>query len=537
MRYLFNKIKFNPNKTLLNSTMFFITFSVLFLSINLNSVNKKISDYLFNKLGINVILYGDICDIDTGYETDINDYKKIYEILGDTANYISSNNIGIVNYEQELCNTKLYSGKDIYDDDLYELVLFSTTSYDGDYLTSVSKNINDNRQYVTSMDSYYEDPNEEESIFSYRGEAFYPTLIGVSGGEFSDLTLGSMNIVSGRTFNNEEIEEGEYLAVVNYETFLINRDEIRRVEIGDYIPITIEYNGQKQEYEFKVIGINDGIESSLETQMTYYYENEGSIYSRKDDYRSMIYIPNKCYEEIRNSLLDIYEHSEIKPSKQTAISYDEVIAYGQYGGIRPIVITINNLENYKQIVSYVAEVNNELNDISDRPIKYTYFSNLDRFALVVSNMLTNEKLLSFVSKASILVTLFILIIFVLSDIENNKQEIAICVALGKTKLQVLFNLFIEYLLESIGPIIFSILLSNYIGNKYVNNLNNNLIDITSAQTILGEYVETITINQNNLIYLLVVCVVIICFLISLGFGYFKFKDVSIKKILMEGDSI
>lgn len=532
MRYVLNKISKNMTKTVFKMMMFFIVFFMLFVAIFFNDANKKIEDYLFKTIGINIVLYGDINDYEyNGYVDDLDTYNKIYSTIKDTASYIEENKLGVVNFEQGLHCSKVISAQNINDDTFYEMVLYNVNQGDS-FLNTVSKDINNNRHYLTSMERFYQDPNFDEPL-GFINDSFYSVLIGVNQSEFSDLKLHYMNIVMGRSFSREEIDEGKMVAVVNSQAYLLDRNNISNIKIGDTIPITVTYGDRQEVFEFEVIGINDGGVEGLSIQDTYTFEKYAYTSVYPQSYSHNVYIPNKCFDKIRQSLLNLYSNADKKPTKQNN-GNEEAIYYGQYGGIRPLVITVDSLDRYFEVLSYIKNVNKKLNDLSNRVIEYTYFTNLDRFSLTISSINTNKELFRVACAASVLVTAALFIVFILNDIEDYKKDIAICIVLGNSKKRMILQVLWEYLLLGAFPCILAFSLSNYLVMSYVSNMNMKLIDISSS-SIFTDYVSIIDVKTPAFIKLLPILIVFISLLIACAISYLKLSLMSTYKILTSGE--
>ncbi len=533
MRYVFNKIKNNRLRALFKTTMLFVLFLLLFISIGLNGTNNSIQDYLFKKIGINIILYGDINDYEYGgYEMDNKKYNQVRSILKEAVDYIEDNDLGIVNYEEGLHNTKILSAQDINNNNYYNIVLFNNSPTE-DYLTTISKDVTSNKHYLNAIEQFYQEPNLRETI-STNNESFYPVLVGVNDSFFSDLKLGYMNIISGRTFETEEIENGEMVAVVSSQAYILDRNGIKNVSIGDSIPINITYSDNEKVYEFKVIGIDDGKIDGLSMQDTYLFDESGYTQMYQEYYCHNIYIPLKCFEQIRNDLLDMYETSDIKPSKEIYFENDELVFYGQYGGVRPIVITVDNLDDYFDVTSYIKTINKKLNDISDRVIEYTYITNVDNLAVVLSSLDANKGLFFIASIASIIASIVLFIAFVLNDIESHKKDIAICITLGSNKLKMIFSAFVEYLILGLIPCVIAYLLSNAVLNKYMSNLNSKLIDL-SDNLVYTNYVTSINLDVPLYMRLVPIIVMVLSLIVACGIGYIKLSKMCVHKILIDGE--
>lgn len=532
MKQIYNRIIINKGKTLSNMIMFFLCFIILFSSIVINNLNVEIEDYLYKKLGINLIVYGDINDAYLGYEDTYDTYNDVYKKMHEIKDYIEQENLGMVYLEECLCNLNLYCAKDLFNEDDYQMALFDYPSIEGNYLSVVSKDIESNAHYKTAMKNYYLDPHIIDKPINYSyGSGMHPILVGVDTKEFSDIKLNFINIVAGRTFTDEEIDGGKNVVVCGPGTYILSRNECREVKLGDIIPLTIEYGDDVISYDFEVIGIDDGHGEGLVVQNTIIMEKEGIVHMLGNSYVTTLFIPQKAYLRIRSDLLEMYDEYGRPYEDVDDLASEEAIFYNQYGAIRPMLIEADNLDDYQNIVFYINGELNKLNKISDRVIEYTYFSNLDRFYAVINNIGTVEGLLKLAIIISLCAFLVVFVLYVLKTIEDDKKELALYLALGKKKIEVVFGLFIEYLIKSIIPMILSLVLTSVLANTYLNHMNNNLIT-TNNIFYTGE-LDTLEINIGLSSYLVPMFVVLVIMVLVCVISYIRISKLNVKKILFE----
>ena len=532
MRYIFNRILINKGKTLSNMMMFFLCFIILFSSIVINILNVEIEDYLYKKLGINLIVYGDINDAYLGYEDTYDTYNDVYKKMHEIKDYIEQENLGRVYLEESLCNPNLYCAKDVLNEDDFQMVLFDFMGIEGNYLPQVSKDISNNAHYKTAMKNFYLDQHLTEKLTNYSyGSGMHPILVGVDRKYFSDIKLNYINVVAGRTFTDEEIDGGKNVVVCGPNTYVLSRNELREVKLGDIIPLTIEYGDDIKSYDFEVIGIDDGQYGGLVIEDTMLMEKEGIVNMLGNSYCTSLFIPQKAYLRIRSDLLEMYDEYGRPYANVDDLASEEPIFYNQYGGVRPMLIEADNLDDYQNIVFYINGELNKLNKISDRVIEYTYFSNLDRFYAVINNIGTVEGLLKLAIIISLCAFLVVFVLYVLKTIEDDKKELALYIALGKKKIEVVFGLFIEYLIKSIIPMIISLVLTGTLANTYLNHMNNNLI--TTNNIFYSGELDTLEINIGLSNYLVPIFAVLIIMILVCAISYIKISKLNVKKILFE----
>ena len=115
-------------------------------------------------------------------------------------------------------------------------------------------------------------------------------LCSTSKGEFTDLHyhFNEATIKEGRTFNDDEIDNGALTCVLTSDIYLYKDGSFTKVEVGDYIKYSIAQviDGEVniyEEYEFEVIGILNGDK----------YRNHNDVIGR-----TYAIIPEKTFMEI-----------------------------------------------------------------------------------------------------------------------------------------------------------------------------------------------------------------------------------------------
>lgn len=552
-----NKFRTNFKSILPKAAMLLIMFIFLFVSIGLNDLNLSINDYLYNKLGINMFIYGDIND-DQGHTSSLEELNNVKNILYETKDYLESNDLAKVYLEEFLYTDYVYSAINVDDENNYKFIFFPD-EYGN--LPNISYNFEANRQYETLIDNYYIDSRMDD-FFLINPCGYVPKIIGVNNSRPSDLVMKSLKLTNGRLISEDEISNGKYVCLVPYTTNIIDKNGIRQVEIGDTLPLTVEINGIKETYEFEIIGTTSGNYGNINIQNTAYYEDSNDVYFETDYYKNMIYIPNKCLHIISDSLnqilndnglyikkigdLKFSDYYEGVINEYTSIysEYDKLsdftsdgnVYYGQYIGVRPVIISINNIENVGLISDYLETSINKLNETSNRIIEYSYYSNFDNYISVISGLSTNSKLFSFLSLFFTILFMFVLVLFIINDVETNKKEIAIRTCLGQRKIFIFKDIFLEYILVSIIPFALAILLTQYITKTYVAYINSSFFETTTSMLILNNYIKKISvIPLENQTIIKILIMWISSLFISLLITFIKIKNMNSKSILMEGD--
>lgn len=332
-------------------------------------------------------------------------------------------------------------------------------------------------------------------------------LCSTSKSEFTDLHyhFNEATIEEGRTFNDDEIDNGASTCVLTSNIFLYKDGSFTKVEVGDYNKYSIAQvlNGEVniyEEYEFEVIGILNGDK----------YRNHND-----DIGRSYVIIPEK-------TLMEIYE--DVKSYKLS--EFDYIKTY-------PSIITLNSFNDIDKFVEKIGE----LNEFGDR--NYKYETALDAYYGFAGNLdtlsLNSDILFKFSFVVSILLTIFIVSL----DLNRRKKEIGLLASLGESKVAIMVQLVLEYLIIIVFTMIIAAFVSNIISNQFINkiDLNPEVSDIFNDKTL--DYSDSISILNNtklaidfvDLIKICLIQTVVILFTIILS--TIQIFTIKVRKIMID----
>ena len=332
-------------------------------------------------------------------------------------------------------------------------------------------------------------------------------LCSTNKSEFTDLHyhFNEATIEEGRTFNDDEIDNGALACVLTSNIFLYKDGSFTKVEVGDYIKYSIaqvldgEVNTY-EEYEFEVIGILNGDK----------YRNHNDTIGR-----SYTIIPEKTF-------MKIYE--DVKSYKLSEFDYIQVY---------PSIITLNS---FKDIDKFVEKIG-ELNEFGDR--NYKYETALDAYYGFAGNLdtlsLNSDILFNFSFVVSILLTIFIVSL----DLNRRKKEIGLLASLGESKVAIMVQLVLEYLIIIVFTMIIAAFVSNIISNQFIDkiDLNPEVSDIFNDKTL--DYSDSIsilnkaklTIEFVDLIKICLIQTVVILFTIILS--AIQIFTIKVRKIMID----
>ena len=332
-------------------------------------------------------------------------------------------------------------------------------------------------------------------------------LCSTSKGEFTDLHyhFNEATIEEGRTFNDDEIDNGASTCVLTSDIYLYKDGFFTKVEVGDYIKYSIAQviDGEVniyEEYEFEVIGILNGDK----------YRNHNDTIGR-----SYVIIPEKTF-------MDIYK--DVKSYKLSELDY--IRTY-------PSIITLNSFNDIDKFVEKIEE----LNEFGDR--NYKYETALDAYYGFAGNLdtlsLNSDILFKFSFVVSILLTIFIVSL----DLNRRKKEIGLLASLGESKVAIMAQLVLEYLIIIVFTMIIAAFVSNIISNQFIDkiDLNPEVSDIFNDKTL--DYSNSISILNNaklsidfvDLIKICLIQTVVILFTIILS--TIQIFTIKVRKIMID----
>lgn len=332
-------------------------------------------------------------------------------------------------------------------------------------------------------------------------------LCSTNKSEFTDLHyhFNEAAIEEGRTFNDDEIDNGTLTCVLTSNIYLYKDGSFNKIEVGDHIKYSIAQvlNGEVntyEEYEFEVIGILNDRK----------YHNHNDVIGR-----SYTIIPEKTF-------MKIYE--DVKSYKLSEFDYIQVY---------PSIITLNS---FKDIDKFVEKIG-ELNEFGDR--NYKYETALDAYYGFAGNLdtlsLNSDILFKFSFVVSILLTIFIVSL----DLNRRKKEIGLLASLGESKVAIMVQLVLEYLIIIVFTMIIAAFVSNIISNQFIDkiDLNPEVSDIFNDKTL--DYSDSIsilnktklTINFVDLIKICLIQTVVILFTIILS--AIQIFTIKVRKIMID----
>ncbi len=266
-----------------------------------------------------------------------------------------------------------------------------------------------------------------------------------------------------RTFTQEEIDSGAFVAILNNKYSFVNENEERPIEVGDVIPISIMIRQEQgiicyETYEFEVIGI---IHRTV---------------SGEEDYP--IYIPEKAWRKIAGE-------SEAIAKENLPGYYDQFISFIEVSDAYFELDSFDNLENFTNKIQTYRQ---ELNGIE-------YYTNVDQLLPFVSDLKLIEYQFLFLSLFIILASVILYSLLMYMEQINRRKETMILSYLGEKQGRILGQYWIEYLILGIlGSLLAIWVLSMNIQQFFPT------FDVADLQT-MSDYLNPIAANFDAAISL------------------------------------
>ena len=332
-------------------------------------------------------------------------------------------------------------------------------------------------------------------------------LCSTNKSEFTDLYyhFNEAAIEEGRTFNDDEIDNGASTCVLTSNIYLYKDGSFNEIEVGDHIKYSIaqvldgEVNTY-EEYEFEVIGILNGDK----------YRNHNDTIGR-----SYVIIPEKTF-------MEIYE--DVKSYKLSEFDYIQVY---------PSIITLNSFNDIDKFVEKIGE----LNEFGDR--NYKYETALDAYYGFAGNLDTLSLNSDILFKFSFVVSILLIIFIVSLDLNRRKKEIGLLASLGESKVAIMVQLVLEYLIIIVFTMIIAAFVSNIISNQFIDkiDLNPEVSDIFNDKTL--DYSDSISILNKtklaiNFVDLIKICLIqTVVILFTIILSTIQIFTIKVRKIMID----
>ena len=430
--------------------------------------------------------------------------KNIVEELGA--------NIVIVN------NNKLENNR--YYDYLWQPDIFAEERYNYDKrVTQIFEkaSMNDEVSYANCVYSLFFDEvplsNEKTLVRQQTEEEFeyiqkiglQSPIYGITNADFSKLNDGEFILVEGRTFTEDEMQEGANVLIVRKDFYILD----------SFCPILEKELVYDNVFDFKctrnVRNVNVGDIVTLKANIQ---TDDGKIVERKIDYEIIgLYIENNIeiddlfiyapYKSLENEYL--YRINQLRMNPNTA----QGKFYASLWEIKS--------KNPETVDGFAKSIQMDLE--SAGLIEKTVISSAEAYEAVASPIESMNSIINIIFFVSIISTIAIVSIVNLLFIKERKHEIGIYYSMGEKKSKIISQIVLEILIIGLISFSLSLLVSNSFSDTISNEMLNIqvnkqnaiieeklegfegiVIDDISSQIIVREYDVALTFESILLIY-------------------------------------
>ncbi|MCL1853898.1 MAG: ABC transporter permease [Peptococcaceae bacterium] len=280
----------------------------------------------------------------------------------------------------------------------------------------------------------------------------YFTFTGVNNPDMVDIEESMIRLVAGRVFNEQEIRNLTYVALISQDVANINNLAIGSVMTFENV--IYDHNGRLviATYDFEIIGIFEPVKQL------------GKADARFNDWENKMYTPNRAL--IEAVALQVEKYSKIYP--EDADSY---------------IVFNDTIFNTMFVLNDPAELEPFKEDVAAMIPKGYTVTTRENFDQVAAPVRSLQKIASFILYIAVGATVVIMSLLITLFQRDRKREMGIYLSLGERKIRMAGQI----LLEVIVVAFIAITLSLFSGNVLSSGISEKMLDdqIVAEQTNEG----------------------------------------------------
>ena len=413
MLILLLRIKNNIVRNIIKSILLLSFYTVIVCALLINHIGDVFIEYITNNIRLNVSVIGDINDASM-WRWDNYNPVVAYEKTKEYYNYINS------------IDDNLY----VYSECTFDVGYISNTGYINGKLISEYQYVNETNEFSEEIELFKE---RQSRNFNGLSQNLLTTKV-INSTEFYDLREGNVEIIEGRSFTKEEIQNGDNVCIVNSKALYIedNKGEITAhyVHPGDKIKCSIVcfYNDDKvhETFELTVVGV--------------YKPTNDFIHYRNT------YLPLEFYTIIMDKMAE-YEYQGINLNTVPGVAYYEV----------------SSINQLKELI----------NVIKDNEYGYRVQTNVNQIVDALSSCIAIADNIKGISSISFVTCMLFCIALIVLDVYYRKKEIGLLMSFGEERKIIVKQIILEEVMLYVVASIFAFILSKVLSGMIVNYLLNN----------------------------------------------------------------
>ena len=314
----------------------------------------------------------------------------------------------------------------------------------------------------------------------YLMEFFHVT--GVGNPNMTDIELGVLTLVDGRTFTQEEIDNSSKVVVVSQQFAQTNNLSVgSTIQLETIFHDTIQKNAERisdfaaswhderfflvhQVSEFEVIGLFDIVE-----EFPYENYNDSDIWGALS-FRSILYSTIFMPFDVASDAADLVIEGRMEIQDELIAMFgDSEMQEAPFEAI----FLLNNPRDIEKFSETASEMLPEFWQIAD-------FSH--RNDVIVASMDTLLGMADFIHWTTLIASIVILVLVSMLFLRDRRHEIGIYLALGDKKRQIVGQLLLEISVVAIVAMMVAL----FIGNQLSSNISRELLQ----QALIEQHEET-----------------------------------------------
>jgi len=302
------------------------------------------------------------------------------------------------------------------------------------------------------------------------------TLKGIQNPNVVDIESGLVDLVSGRVFTEDEIENGAHVVIVSQSFLNANHLVLGEHMLLEY-RIYDEFSGHENPldhlidtkiFELEIIGIFDHALPEGEQL------SSGTIHQHIQMV-NRLYVPNRLVESVIPFYFDTFleTHPEILEHLMGEGELEDMLRYEN------IVFLLNDPLDLE---SFRAYVNSRL------PEFWTTSDLSNAYADMSSSMAMMQEIANALAISAFVATIITLGLLILLYIKDRKLEIGVYLALGEKKKKIVGQVMIELLVVAVLALSFSLIVGHLVATQVsVHMIQTDLVRQASEErVIIGE---------------------------------------------------
>ncbi len=356
---------------------------------------------------------------------------------------------------------------------------------------------------TTYTDSLFLATDNWSNYFPFSKSSFYgnyiPQLLwGVNKPVFLSLNNNYISVKEGRTFSQQEIDEGSEVCFINENLRVDINGEQYNPQIGEKIPVTLmSFRNPSGNYSYAVDDLFDRETVYLEV-IGKFHDNGVVLTAGEQSEYYRLYMPAKTLErmhglqESMNAQRKMNQNNQYDQKDKTALFITDVYFKTD---------SLQSMDDLSLLLENIMSDNDDMIDIEGKPI-YSVYNVSDLFNSVSWMIRELEKVADMLLMVAIAIFAVIIVLTNILFMHHRKTELGIYMSLGSRKSSIVLQIVVEVLLLALLSFTPAALASKYLADPVSDYLINNIISAKSDTHTTDESGNTINkvvlINEEQL---------------------------------------